>query len=91
MGLPIIPPQLGREPQPVLQPNLDFIDEQEHVITELYSLAWSVRRNTPDWYRMSFILDEELDIAARIDAQNQREQQEVNPPPIPAPAPPQQD
>lgn len=70
MGLRINPPQLGRDPEPVIQPDLNFNDEQENLITELYSLVWSVKRNYPDWSRMCFVLEEEQEIADRIDAQN---------------------
>lgn len=83
MGLPINPPQPERDPESVIQPDLNFSDEQESLITELYSLAWSVKRNYPDWSRMCMILEEEQDIADRINAQNQRDQEEANLAPAP--------
>lgn len=92
MDLPIIPPELGRDPEPVIQPNLGFNDKQENIIIELYSLAWSMKINYPDWCRMYFILkEEEEEIAKCIDAQNLREQEEVNTALKPAPALPRQE
>lgn len=59
MGRPINPAQPGRDPEPMIQPDLNFSDEQENLITELYNLAWSVKRNYPDWSQMRLVLEEE--------------------------------
>lgn len=73
MGLPTNVPEPDQDPQPVLKPNLGFHDEQEDIITELFSLTWQVRRSAPDWFRMRYILEEEEERARRIEFNIQRD------------------
>lgn len=73
MVLPANVPNPNQDPQPVLQPNLAFHNEQEDIITELFSLAWQEKRNAPDWLRMRFILEQEEERARRIEFNVQRD------------------
>ena len=44
---------------PVLQPNLDFQDNQEGIISSLNTFVWRNRRNTKHYRNASQVLEEE--------------------------------
>lgn len=43
----------------ILQPNLDFQDTEEDIISDLNNLAWRCRRSAQQYHQVNQVLEEE--------------------------------